>query len=129
MPLFRRKPIIVKADRYEGQRLPDVNQCGPSTLSTLKLNNELAPRPDGFDGCIAVADFGGRFKQALKVGDYIVTGSHGERHVAPAEIFVIQYEPYSPREARAEVQDSKVGDASISAFNREFNSRFGDETD
>jgi hypothetical protein len=74
MPKFRKRPVVIEAVQFDGERIPDGVQREPG---------------DGQPAYIETLE--GRM--TVSVGDWVITGVKGERYPCKPDIFAATYEP------------------------------------
>ena len=81
---FRTKPCEIEAVQWEGHNLDEI----------IKFTNGLEKhiiRVEGLEPVIFISTLEGDMKAS--VGDYIITGVHGEQYPCKPDIFEETYEP------------------------------------
>lgn len=94
MTLYRKKPVVIDALRYEYPNMDAVAEfCGPSF--PIRIGDST---PAGRELIITTLEDGtnGEAKHVASPGDWIVRGVKGEVYPVKPDIFAATYEAVSP---------------------------------
>lgn len=86
MPLFRKKPVVVEARRFDGP------VSGREIVDWIKSHRQFADY-DSIDNTLLIGTLEG--DHTARAGDFIVKGVAGEFYPCNPEIFDQAYEPVS----------------------------------
>jgi len=100
MPKFRKKPVIVAAERFRKIRERGESVFVPDCVVRRPLRRGWWVRTlEGWYG--------------VQLGDWIVTGVRGERYPVRADIFAATYEPADAPDATAQLHEALAFAASV----------------
>jgi hypothetical protein len=88
---YRKRPLVVEAERFDGTLECAMRICGPGGTPDLYYGN---PEPGDWSLVIFVVTPEGTMK--AEAGSWIVTGIQGERYPVKSDIFQATYEPCDP---------------------------------
>ena len=98
MPLFRKKPVLVQAMRYDGHNGPEIKAWSQGKVVPSTV---LEPSPDNPEGSYHIHTREGTMTAIP--GTWIVQGVHGEFYPVQHDIFMATYEPEDTLDLMARV--------------------------
>lgn len=89
MSKFRKKPVVIEAIQYTGERVAAVDV--PLWLVAAMHTRVVTPSGDGEPEALYINTLEGRM--TVSVGDWIIRGVKGELYPCKPDIFEATYEP------------------------------------
>lgn len=83
MPKFRKRPVVIEAQQYDGTLA--------SIAGVLAASKQTEVGQDLIDPDLIIPTLEGEMR--AEVGDWVICGTHGELYPVKSEIFSANYEP------------------------------------
>ncbi len=91
MPQFRKKPVVISAERFHGGHVPEGMKLigtDPELPTAVHTENGMKTLIPGVDGWIVTLEGGFH----VTPGDWVITGVNGEQYSCKDDIFRKSYE-------------------------------------